>query len=188
MKRAVLGALVLGALAACEARAQGQDHPAPPGPPPAPEPPPPVAIPAGWGPIAAAGEAGLAAARAANAERRVDVRTWGETGLGCFVTVVEAHGVRVEPLAKIAAALETTLGGLLTVEGWTFVDGPTAEVTARVTRGAMRGAVRGRLAADPTGLPHAAVAACFYNEREPVRCQAACTELLASLEAPRVTP
>jgi hypothetical protein len=168
-------------LAGCDARAQAAD----------PVPLPvavPVLLPADWRPIAVASDAGQAAALIGNKDRRVTVRTWGETGLGCFVTVVEVDGVRVEPIARVASELQITLGTMLSVEQWQFVDGPTAEVSADVARGAMRGRLRGKLIADPTGVPHAAVAACFYNEREPPRCQAACTELLATLEAPRVTP
>lgn len=168
--------------AACDARAQGGAGSAAASAPAA-NLPVPVVIPSDWRPLEAPAEAARAAAG-----RALTVRSWGETGLGCFVTVVEVTGARAEPLAKVAAELQTTLAGLLSVEGWTFVDGAVGEVTATISQPPLRGALRGRLQASAAGVPHAAVAACFYNEREPVRCQTACTALLAGLEAPRVTP
>lgn len=181
-----LAALALACAAACDARAQGAGSAAASAP--AANLPVPVVIPSDWKPLGAPAEAGRAAAGAGAAGRDATVRSWGETGLGCFVTVVEVGATRAEPLAKVAAELQLTLGTLLDVEGWAFVDGPIGEVTAELAQPPLRGALRGRLRANAAGVPHAAVAACFYNEREPVRCQTACTELLAGLEAPRVTP
>ncbi len=148
----------------------------------------PVTLPKAWLPLAAVAEAGLVAADHGNAAHPTVVRTWGDAGLGCFVTVVDITGTRAEQVAELAAELETTLRAAVDVEGWAFTDGAVAEVTATIVRGTMRGALRARLIAEPTGVPHAAVASCFYNDREPVRCQAACTTVLSSLEAPKVTP
>jgi hypothetical protein len=204
MSRWALAAIACAA--ACDARAQGGAGPAA-----APAPgqaanlpvPVPLMIPTGWKALEAPTEAGRAALGATMAERAT-VRSWGEPGLGCFVTVVEVTSPRAEPLVKVAAELQQALGALLDVEGWAFVDGAIGEVTGTIARSAahgrdparvrspdhplLRGALRGRLRADAAGVPHAAVAACFYNEREPERCQRACTALLAGLEAPRVTP
>lgn len=173
----------------CDARAQGADV-APPPPPQAPQQSPvPVTVPTGWAPLPRVADAGLAAAAKAARTKATVVRSWGEASLGCFATVVEVTGARDEPALRVADTFHTTLtAATVQVDGWTFTDGPTAELTATIARGAQRGAVRGRVVMDATGVPHGAFAACFYNEREPARCQAACTVLLASLESPKVSP
>ncbi len=63
-----------------------------------------------------------------------------------------------------------------------------ASTVNKVARMTIRERSRGRIVIDPTGVPHGTFAACFYNEREPARCQTACTALLASLESPKVSP
>jgi hypothetical protein len=184
-----LALAVACALVGCDARAQSGGSAAPPAPTPATASPVPVTVPPGWVPLPAVGDAGLAAAADAARTRPIAVRTFGEPSLGCFVTIVEITGTRDEHAARVAETFRATLATTGQVDGWTYTDGPTAELSATVVRGGMRGAVRGRLATDATsGVPHGAFAACFYNERDPARCQAACTGLLASLESPRVSP
>lgn len=178
-------AVIACAVVACDARAQGADVA------PAPAPPQstvPVTIPAGWAPLPGVAEAGLAAANKAARTRATVVRSWGDASLGCFATVVEVTGARDEQAARVAESFRTTLAATAQIDSWTFTDGPAAEMTATVARNALRGSVRGWLVIDPTGVPHGAFAACFYNEREPARCQTACTALLASLESPKVSP
>ncbi|HUQ05048.1 MAG TPA: hypothetical protein VM261_21245 [Kofleriaceae bacterium] len=189
MKLALAAAvLVVG----CDARAQGSGSgsgsASAPAAPPAAQSPRPVVIPAGWVPLPEVADAGLAAAKDAARGRVTVVRSWGEPSLGCFATVVEIAGTRAEHAARIAESFRATLATDAQIEGWTFTDGPAAETTATLTRGAMKGSVRGRFAIDAAGVPSAAFAACFYNERDPARCQAACTGLLASLESPKVQP
>jgi hypothetical protein len=177
-----LAAALTCALVGCDARAQS-------GVPGSATPLVPVTIPPGWIPLPAMSDAGTAAAADAARTRPIAVRTFGEPSLGCFVTIVEITGTREEHAARVAETFRATLATTSQIDGWTFTDGPTAELSATVVRGAMRGAVRGRLATDATsGVPHGAFAACFYNERDPARCQTACTGLLASLESPRVSP
>jgi hypothetical protein len=192
VRRAAAALTLALALVGCDARAQsgGTGSATPPSPAPLPTASPvPVDIPPGWVPLPAVGDAGLAAAADAARARPIAVRTFGEPSLGCFVTIVEITGTREEHTARVAETFRATLAATAQVDGWTFTDGPTAELSATVTRGTMRGAVRGRLATDATsGVPHGVFAACFYNEREPARCNTACTGLLASLESPRVSP
>jgi hypothetical protein len=175
-----LAAAVAGAVLGCEARAQdagpGPDQTSVQ-----------VAIPAGWTPLPTVVEAGLAAAAEARG-RPLGVRAWGEPSLGCFATIVRVTGTRAEHVARVAEQFRATLALDTQIEGWTFTDGPAAEASATIARGVLRGALRGRFATDAAGLPHGAFAACFYNERDPARCQAACTGLLASLEPPKVSP
>jgi hypothetical protein len=176
---AALACAVLG----CEARAQDAEVlPATPA-----QSPVPVAVPTGWAPLPEVAEAGRAAATKAARTQATVVRAWGEASLGCFATVVDVTGARDEPAAKVAETFRTALAADTQVDSWTFTEGPVAEMTASVVRGTQRGSVRGRIVIDPTGVPHGAFAACFYNEREPARCQTACTALLASLESPKVS-
>jgi hypothetical protein len=175
-----LAALVM--VVGCDARAQSA------APPPPAQSPRPLAIPAGWVPLQHVADAGMVAAKNAARGRVTVVRAWGEPSLGCFATLVEIAGTRSEHAARIAETFRATLAVDTQVDGWTFTDGPAAEATATLRRGAMKGAVRGRFAIDAAGVPSAAFAACFHNERDPARCQAACTGLLASLESPKVQP
>lgn len=145
-----------------------------------------VAVPAGWAQLPEVAGAGLAGVDEA-ARARTVVRAWGEPSLGCFATVVEIAGSRNEHMARVAETFRATLAGQAQVDGWTF-DEASGEMTATITRGVLHGSVRGRLVTDVTGAPHGAFLACFYNEREPARCQAACTSMLASLEPPKVSP
>jgi hypothetical protein len=185
---AVTAWLVLG----CDARAQTAEPPPPPTTTPTPTQPQrspvPVTVPAGWVTLPAVAQAGQIAAKVAARDRPLVVRSWGQPSLGCFATIVEITSTRAEHAARLAESFRATLASDGPVDGWTVTDGPTAEASATLTRGALTGAVRGRLATDAAGVPHAVFAACFYNEREPARCQAACTGLLASLERPKVSP
>jgi hypothetical protein len=181
-----LAAALTLALVGCDARAQS-GHPG--GAAPRVASPVPVTIPPGWVPLSTVSDAGATAAADAARARPIAVRSFGEPSLGCFVTVVEITAGRDEHMARIAESFRATLAATGEVAGWTYTEGRLAELSATVTRGTMHGAVRGRLATDATsGVPHGAFAACFYNERDPARCQTACTGLLASLESPRVSP
>ncbi|MCL4226772.1 MAG: hypothetical protein KJZ91_20100 [Myxococcales bacterium] len=196
--RGLLALALLAATVACDAPARAQggapvaaaDPPTPaPGDAPVADPaPPPLTLPAGWSPLPEVAEASHAAATRGAGDRPVRVRAWGDPGVGCFVAVVDLTGTRDEPLAAIGAELRATLGGMVDVEGWTYVEGPVAEVSATFARPPQRGALRGRIVAAPAGVPRATIAACFYNEREPARCRLACDAALASLEAPRISP
>jgi hypothetical protein len=148
----------------------------------------PFALPPGWRPQPPLAEAGMTAASRGAGGRAIAVEAWGDPGLGCFVTLVAVTGTRGEKVATIAAELETTLAAGFQVADWSVIDGQVAELSGRIVGTDRRGAVRGHVVVSPAGVPRAVVAACFYNEREPVRCDAACTALLTSLEAPRVTP
>ncbi len=185
-RRALAAALLCSGAAGCDARAQGAPDPL------AGQSPVPVAVPVGWSPLPEVAAAGKTAAADAAGDRAIEVRSWGEPSLGCFVTVVEVTGTRDEHLAKMAESLRVTLDAALDLDGWTFTDGPvagkSAEVSATIAGNGLRGALRGKLVAEASRVPHAAVAACFYNDRDPARCQPACTALLASLETPRVVP
>ena len=144
-----------------------------------------VTVPPGWAALPEVAGAGLAGVDEAMRARTV-VRAWGEPSLGCFATVVEIAGSRNEHMARVAETFRATMASGAQVDGWTFADA-TGEVTATITRGVLHGSVRGRMATDVTGAPHGAFLACFYNEREPARCQAACADMLASLEPPKVS-
>jgi len=146
-----------------------------------------VAIPLEWEPLPEVAAAGLAAVGEA-ARGRTVVRAWGTPSLGCYATVVELVAARGEHAPRVAETFRATLALGAQVDDWTYTDGAPAEARASIVRGAMRGAVRGRIATGTDGVPHGAFAACFYNERDPARCQAACAGLLASLEAPKVSP
>jgi len=148
-----------------------------------------VTIPAGWQVLPEVGATGVAAARATVRSRATTrAQTWGDPGLGCFVTIVDVTGARPTQLAEVAEELRGVLAATLAVEDWSTGGGPSIEVGGAISKGSMRGRVRARLVAEPSGVPHAAVAACFYNQREPARCQDACTRVLATLEAPKVMP
>ncbi len=148
-----------------------------------------VAIPDGWRSLPEVAAAGAAAAGVIAGGRAIThLETWGDPGLGCFVTIVEVASTRAVEVAEIADQLRAALTTTLAIDDWAATAGPNVEVSGTVARGRMRGRVRGRLIAAASGTVHATVAACFYNDREPARCQDACGRLLATLDAPKVTP
>lgn len=139
-----------------------------------------IAVPADWRPLPTLVAAG---ARAAGAP--VAVAAWGEPGLGCFAVVVAAHAGHQHPedaVEEVRVALTAGFG----LDGWTATD-PT-DLHGRLVRGPLRGELRGGVTvAPPTGAV-VTMAACFYNQRDPVTCAALCQGVLATLDASKVKP
>jgi hypothetical protein len=143
-----------------------------------------LAMPAGWRAmpelVTAATDAGK------QAKLRVDgVEAWGEPSRGCYATWLAVTGERGTPdtLAELLVAdLSTTpaLAGITVTE----VVKPTVSTAESgvLSLAFARGPYRGRLRAQIGKTGAYAVLACFWNEREPLACEAACASLLGGMK------
>ena len=115
--------------------------------------PPGVVVPAGWRALPE-----LAKAVGGDA-------AWGEPAMGCYAATLSMKGTATaDDVAKAMAITD-----VVTPDG----DGVLAFAFGK---GAYHGRVRARIASGTT-----TAALCFWNEREPAACDAACTQLLGSL-------
>ena len=165
--------LMLVALAACGASdaapGAGSAVPVPPGVTP-PFMPPKAAIvspPAGW--IAMPGVA-TAAIDARGPKGKVTGDAWGEPAMGCYAVVV---GFAAHDAKALLADVKAQLGVRDVVE-----PPPQGGVLSfAFDKGPWQGRVRAVIATgEVTAL------ACFWNDREPVACEAACVGVLGSLK------
>lgn len=140
-----------------------------------------LAVPAGWRALPDLVTAATDAAKAANIV--VDgVEAWGEPARGCYAAWLGIRGGGGAPSAvadPMIASLSTELPGLTVTD----VVKPAANADAGVlslafTRPPYRGRVRAAIA--KTGAM--GVLACFWNLREPIACEAACTGLIGSMK------
>ena len=113
------------------------------------------------------------AARTAIASDGVTVDTaeaFGERAMGCYVLHLALRGAANDP-DRVAETL--TQAGLTVTELAKSAGGP---MTLAFARSPYHGRMRAQLA-----VPGAITAvACFWNQREPAACEAACTTLLGS--------
>ena len=142
-------------------------------------PPPPlpaVAVPAGWQPQPTLIEAARTAAAADLGPRAMAVGAWGDPVAGCFAAAIAIDLDRSYTAANVLGQLRTALAGAGTVDGWRNDDQSSAR--ASVQRPGWHAAVQGVVIAG--NLPRLSVVACFYNERSPARCQAACAPIVSA--------
>lgn len=160
---------MLLALAACTASdaAPGSGVPVPPGvtPPFAPPTGSPVTPPAGWMPLPQLASAAQAQIDGAKAD------AWGEPAMGCYAATLTM------PQKGTPAALLADVQKAVTVR----------DVVAPKTRAGVlslafdQAPYTGRLRATLDGTTITALA-CFWNQREPAACEAACTALIGSMK------
>ena len=134
-----------------------------------------LAVPASWQPQPALVTAAQAAADAEGGRRPRTVAAWGDPVLGCFATAL-ALELGAGDVPTVLPELQAALAAGATVEGWTEDGG---QVTAAFARPGWQGTLRALVTTRTSS--RATVVACFYNDRAPTRCQAACGALLASL-------
>ena len=165
----VLAAVLVPAIAITAPRAEPPADRAPP-------PLPAVAVPAGWQPQPTLTEAARTAAAADLGPRAMAAAAWGDPVAGCFAAAIAIDLDRRFTAATILGQLRTALAGAGTIDGWSNDDQSSAR--ASVQRPGWRAAVRGAVIAG--NQPRLAVVACFYNERSPARCQAACAPIVSA--------
>lgn len=145
--------LVVVALAACRAEAAPTSG---------------VHVPASW---QALPELASAVAGAVKPEA---VEAWGDPAMGCYATWIALHGGAPDPdrllaeLSKDAAGIAVT--DIVKPEG-------AGKLSLTFERAPYKGRLRATLATDG-GV---AALACFWNAREPIACEQACTGVLGSL-------
>jgi hypothetical protein len=113
------------------------------------------------------------------------IEAWGEPARGCYATWLSVTGERGTPDA-LADLMLANLSATPALAGITVTDvvKPTVKtadsgvLSLAFTRAAYHGRVRAQIA--KTGAY--AVLACFWNEREPAACEAACSQLLESMK------
>jgi hypothetical protein len=117
---------------------------------------------------------------------RVDgIEAWGEPARGCYATWLSVTGERGAPDA-LADLLIANLSATPALAGITVTDvvKPTVKTaeTGVLSLAFARAAYHGRMRAQIGKTGAYAVLACFWNEREPAACEAACSELLGSMK------
>jgi hypothetical protein len=140
--------------------------------------------PAGWKPLPAIASAVRAAATADGVA--VDATdAWGEPARGCYSVSIELHGalhgapadapaLADQVLASLPAPITSPGGGELSE--LVRPSGPDGILAFRFASPPYRGRLRARL-----GRGRIAAVACFFNQREPLACDAACTGVLAAV-------
>jgi len=139
--------------------------------------------PAGWHALPSLATAATDAAR--NAGIKVEgAEAWGEPARGCYAAWMGLAGGKAAPEA-LADQLVTSLSAEPSLAGITVRDvvKPAAGAAAGTlslgfTRAPYTGTLRAQLVKDG----HVALLACFWNEREPVACETACTQLVGSMK------
>lgn len=139
--------------------------------------------PAGWQAMPSLATAATDAATAVKI--KVDgAEAWGEPARGCFAAWLALTGGKGAP-DKLADQLVASLSAEPSLAGITVKDvvKPAAGATAGMmslafTHASYSGKLRAQLARDG----HIGLLACFWNEREPVACETACTQLLGTLK------
>jgi hypothetical protein len=187
-----LSLTTLAALAACDATAQPAAQPAPPPAVAAPsdiQPALAAAMPTEWVPLPTIAAAATAAT-ADVAGVTVGAVAWGDPAAGCYVLAADVRGAHRDRLRTVLDRMGWHLDAQAVMHAWQVpaTDVDPAELTGRLTVGSLTGAVRGLVSFDARALPRAGLAACFYNDREPKACEAACAQLLPQLQIPPVTP
>ncbi|HSD91077.1 MAG TPA: hypothetical protein VLB44_26325 [Kofleriaceae bacterium] len=139
--------------------------------------------PAGWKALPTLAKAATDAAAAARIV--VDgAEAWGEPARGCYAGWLALAGGKGTP-DKVADQLVASLTAEPSLAGITVRDvvKPAAGAAAGIlsldfTHAPYTGKLRAQLARDG----HIALLACFWNEREPVACETACTQLLGGMK------
>lgn len=128
--------------------------------------------PAGWVPMPQLATAATGVLAKANAT----ADAWGEPAMGCYAAIVtfaakgkagalaKALRKQVEAAVKVSDVVEPAANAETGVLALTFEKAP------------YRGRARVAIDAGVTAL------ACFWNDREPVACEAACTALIGSMK------
>jgi hypothetical protein len=158
--------LIAVALAACTAdAAPGSGVPVPPGVTPPFAQPVGAAVtpPAGWMPLPQLASAAKAQIDGARAD------AWGEPAMGCY-----AATLTFAQRGKVAAMIDDAKQSV-TVHDVVAPATPTGVLALSFDKSPYRGRVRATL----DGKTVSALA-CFWNEREPAACEAACTALIGS--------
>lgn len=138
--------------------------------------------PPGWTPLPALATAASDAAKSGGAI--VDgVEAWGETARGCYATWIALHGSTgtadaVADLLVRSVSAEPALAGIVVRDVVKPAAGATSGVLSLSFERAM---YRGTLRAMLGGGGKLAALACFWNLREPVACEQACTSLAGSM-------
>jgi len=148
-----------------------------------------AAVPAGWIPLPAVARAADDAAKEIRGASFASA-AWGDPAAGCYVLAADVRGARRDRLTVIVDKLGWHLDAQAVMHEWQTPAGQPdpAEVTARMTVGGLTGGLRAVFSFDARSLPRAGLAACFYNDREPIECEQACAALLPLVAAPPVTP
>jgi hypothetical protein len=129
-----------------------------------------AAHPEGWKQLPAMAAAASTAARADGVT--IDsADAWGEPAHGCYAVWLELHG----GASEAPALADQVLAGMprIAISEVVKPTAATGVLTLAFTSLPYHGRVRAQL-----GKGRIAAVACFANEREPLACQAICTQLL----------
>lgn len=131
--------------------------------------------PAAWSKLPAMTTAITDAAKAGGATVRT-AEAWGDTSRGCYAVSIALSGGGVTSdmvLGGLAGIPEVGKGAQFTITDVRRPEQNNGALEARFARPGYSGRVRVRF--NNAGLD---AVACFANDREPVGCEAACTQLL----------
>jgi len=148
-----------------------------------------AAIPASWASLPEVARSAEAAAHEAEGVA-VAAAAWGDAAAGCYLVAMELRGARRDALRVVADKLGWHLDAQAAMHAWQVPerDLNPAEILGKLSVGSLSGGLRALIAFDTRALPRAGLAACFYNEREPATCAAACERLLPQVQVPPLAP
>ncbi len=138
--------------------------------------------PAGWSALPALATAAADAAKKANVTVD-DVEAWGEPARGCYaawIAIRGAGGTPSEIAEPMLASLATELPGLTTSD--VIKPDPKAPDAGVLSLSFARPPYHGMVRAPIAKSGALAVVACFWNVREPVACEAACSQLIGNVK------
>jgi hypothetical protein len=146
-----------------------------------------LTVPAGWRALPELVTAATEASK--QAKLHVDgIEAWGEPSRGCYATWLAMTGERGAPDA-LAERMLAELSATPALAGISITDvvKPTVKTAESgvLSLAFARPPYRGRLRAQiggPGKTAAYAVLACFWNEREPLACEAACGQLVGSMQ------
>lgn len=143
-----------------------------------------LTVPAGWRALPELVTAATDVAK--QSKLRLDaVEAWGEPSRGCYSTWLAVTGDPGAPdaLAELVIA-DLSATPALTGIAISDVVKPTVKTAESgvMSLAFSRAPYRGRLRAQIGKTGAYAVLACFWNEREPIACEAACTQLVGSMK------
>ena len=134
-----------------------------------------ITPPSGWQPLPALAEAVRAAGGGTS-------EAWGEPAMGCYAATlaVTGGGTAATEGEQLLASLvaEPALAGIAVRD---VVKPASGAATGALTLTFERAPYHGRLRA-AFGAGTISALACFWNEREPIACEAACAQLIGSVK------
>ncbi len=133
-----------------------------------------------------AGKASEAALPKLRKNMAITSHAWGDPADGCYLLTGELAARKIDTIALHEQLRDAAAGAGLDISAWREprTNGGTSHSSFAFVAPTMQGTVHTIATAPEPSLVVAAMAACFYNDREPERCKQQCKHLLAQFRGP----